>query len=513
MGAIDEIVQVVISQQTQAVQQQSFSIPAIFGPSDRFAAVSTTGTTVNGSAVLTALASTSGIAKGQLITGTGIPDYTYVLAVLGTTVTMSQNATASGSGVSLSFKDLIRSYSTLSGMVSDGFLTTDPEYVRATELLEQALQPELFYVGLYFDAVAQVDTFSVNTLNTSHLYTLKINGETVSYQATGGDAEEDVLNGLLADIATVFPGGVPATGSVVGTGPAALLTLTSASAGVGVTYSSIDADLTHLNTVANHTITSDIAAAQNMNDSWYGLTVCSQTASDILQVAAYVETLVKIFVADSADSDILTGSTTDVASQLKGKAYNRTALLYSGTPDDGAAAAWLGGQLPQTPGASTWKFKQLVGITPDVFTDSQRTACIGIPGVPGKNCNIYETVGGVGITEEGFMVSGRFIDQEVGVDWLSSTMQTNVYALLVNAPKIPYTDQGAGIVENAVRQTLLQGVANGLIDGTSPITVTVPKVLDVPANTRAERLLPDVNFSCRLAGAIHFVQINGVVTV
>lgn len=56
----------------------------------------TTGTTTSGSNQLTGLASTQGIASGMTITGTGIPGGTTVSSIVGTTVTMSANASATG---------------------------------------------------------------------------------------------------------------------------------------------------------------------------------------------------------------------------------------------------------------------------------------------------------------------------------------------------------------------------------------------------------------------------------
>jgi len=55
------------------------------------------GSTVNGSAVVTLTSSNTAIQVGQIVTGTGIPTGTYVLAIYGTALTLSQNATASGS--------------------------------------------------------------------------------------------------------------------------------------------------------------------------------------------------------------------------------------------------------------------------------------------------------------------------------------------------------------------------------------------------------------------------------
>lgn len=266
---------------------------------------------------------------------------------------------------------------------------------------------------------------------------------------------------------------------------------------------------THLSSAG---IATDLVDIQNESDSWYGVTITDNDDATILAAAAQIETMKKILVVASSSSHIPTASSDDVMTTLKGLDYKRTALIYTEDKTDGKEAAWLGGQLPQVPGSSTWKFKQLTGTTPDDFTSSQRVILIGTPGSNGKNANIYEIVGGVPITEEGWMAGGQFIDITVGLDWLESRMQTNIYAVLVNAPKIPYTDRGAAIIENEVRKTLLEGAANGLIDGSS-IEVTAEPVLDQNSNDRANRIYPGINFTCRLAGAFHYVVINGIVTV
>lgn len=437
MGALDQIVNVSISQQTQAVPQISFSIPLIMGNSNRFV-------------------------------------------------------------------ELIRYYTDPSGMLTDGFLVSDPEYVHALEAFEQELRPTQVGIGKYTSSVAQADHVTVNLVADSTLYTMTVDGVVFTINSGIGATANSILLQLKAAIDA-------ALGPYVVTVVTTTLTIAASVPGVAFTLT-VSSDLTHTTFTANHSIASDIAALQLVSDLWYGLVIVSKATGDIEQVAAYIESQLKIFGAASSDAGILTSSVTDVASVLKGKHYKRTWLLFSGTPATGPDAAWMGGQLPQVPGASTWKFKDLVGITPDVFTPTQRTNAIGTSTVPGKNANIYETVGGVPITEEGFMVGGQFIDITIGIDWLVSTMKTNVFSILVNVPKVPYTDQGVTLIENAIRQTLLQGVVNGLIDGSS-IVVTTPSVLSVPANTRAQRISPTITFQCRLAGAFHFVVIQGVVTV
>ncbi len=268
------------------------------------------------------------------------------------------------------------------------------------------------------------------------------------------------------------------------------------------------------------TMAEDIAAIQAVSggNNWYGLVLTSKVKQDILDAAAYIETQNKIYIACSADADVAESGTGDVMSALKAFGYKRTGLIFTKDTENadlGPDSAWVGGQLPQTPGASTWKFKQLAGIAPDNYTSTERLTLIGNPlaDVVGKNANIYEPVGGVNITEEGWMAGGQFIDLTVGLDWLTATMQTNIYALLVQNAKIPFTDAGGAVIQNAVLQTLRQGVANGLIDGGSDLFCEVPKVLDIPAADRAARILQTVTFECRLAGAFHFVKIVGTVTV
>lgn len=62
-----------------------------------------TGTTTVGSPTITAASSIVGVVAGLSVTGTGIPAGTTVISATGTTITLSQNATAAGTAVSLTF--------------------------------------------------------------------------------------------------------------------------------------------------------------------------------------------------------------------------------------------------------------------------------------------------------------------------------------------------------------------------------------------------------------------------
>lgn len=63
----------------------------------------TTGNLTATSNQLTSLASTAGLVVGDFIFGTGIPQLTTIVSIVGSTITMSQNATISGTGVQITF--------------------------------------------------------------------------------------------------------------------------------------------------------------------------------------------------------------------------------------------------------------------------------------------------------------------------------------------------------------------------------------------------------------------------
>lgn len=424
--------------------------------------------------------------------------------------------------------DVIRYYASAAGYLADGHVTSDIEYTYLTEAFEQPIQPGLVGVGARTPSTNAVDTIAVGTLVVPHLYKFTLNGNVISCTSSSGNTQEIILTALAMVInALPSPYGTfgPAYNAVVGgSGSGALLTNTSAG-GLPVVITAVDADLTHVQVTPGNNITSDLDAilqAPTGND-WYGLCVAGSSDYDVLQTAAFTEDLKKIYIAASGDAAISTSATTDIMSVLQSKSYQRTALMFSpGSYNLGIDAAWLGGQLPQVPGSNNWKFKTLAGISTDSYTATQRATLIGAVagGVrvsSGKNANIYELVGGAGITEEGWMAGGQFIDVIVGADALQANMEALIFAQLLLNPKVPYTDKGVTVIENQVNLALQNASDNpggsGFIDHTS-IVINVLPISSVPANTRAQRILPPgiITWSCRLTGALDFIFINGTIT-
>jgi len=225
-------------------------------------------------------------------------------------------------------------------------------------------------------------------------------------------------------------------------------------------------------------------------------------------LATYISTKNKIAGIRTADSDVVGVVTTDIASVLKTASNERAFVIYSKNADTQYPEfAWLGAMLPKDVGSATWKFKALTGITQDNLTATE------ITNLQSKNCNFYHTFGGVGITEEGYMPSGEFIDVMRSVDFIQARMQENIYGKLVNVDKIPYTNQGIDLVANLMYEVLNQSVSQGILSSDPYPVIERPDVRDIPFADRAVRALTNMKFNAVLQGAVHRVEIDGVVTV
>lgn len=264
--------------------------------------------------------------------------------------------------------------------------------------------------------------------------------------------------------------------------------------------------------VASGSVTSDLDAIVAVDDNWYALACTDHTSGTVQQIAAWTEARIKIFGTSSADPNIINQAvgvdTTSVAALFNNLGYVRTFVLYhQDANSDYPECAWFGNCLPFTPGSETWAFKTLNSIAYSDLSVTQSNNALN------KRANTYEYVGGVGITQKGTVSQGEYIDIIRGVDWLVSTIQSYVYGVLVNSPKVPYTDAGITSIEAQIRRALGQGINNNFIAADPEPVVTVPKAANVSSADKAARILRNVTFQATLAGAIQAVRIQGTVTV
>ena len=261
-------------------------------------------------------------------------------------------------------------------------------------------------------------------------------------------------------------------------------------------------------TTADPGIATDLAAILLADADWYGLALDSNSEAEIEAAAVWVEANRKIMVAQTADSACMdSGSTTDVAADLKAAGYTRTALHFAPTiGTNWLAAGVLAERLPADPGTDTWTYKTPAAVSVYTLTDTQKANLLA------KNCNTFTTVGGLNLTEKGVSSSGEFMDVTRFVDWLRARLQERLFALLTSGQKKAYTDATGDLLRAEVLGQLRAAVTlGGLAESPAP-AVSVPLASAQSAGNRAARHFPGITFTGRLAGAVHTLDIAGTVS-
>ncbi len=248
---------------------------------------------------------------------------------------------------------------------------------------------------------------------------------------------------------------------------------------------------------------SDLTAALDTlvidHDEWYFLVSVEQGDAEIQELAGWVD----------ANEKLYGFSTTNNALSVPNKRAFGIVHPNAGTEYPGEA--WIGRCAALDPGSITWQFKTLSGITNAGYTAGE------IDTIHGNNLNTYTKEGGVLITSNAVTGDGSFIDIIRGQDYIKSRMTENVFGLLARSNKVPFTDGGIAQVVTEVEKTLKDAVNNGIIaldaDGQPLFSVSAPSASEVSTNDKANRLLPNVEWSATLAGAIHDVEISGALSV
>jgi hypothetical protein len=287
-------------------------------------------------------------------------------------------------------------------------------------------------------------------------------------------------------------------------------------------------------TAGAETPSQGLAQVALIDNAWYGALLIDRGSGKTTQqksVADYVASSSRPKIAGFATNDTAMYTGPDVTSigyQLStGTGYNRSWTYYDQNASDGATdplgypdAAWMGAMFAGfAPGSATWAFKRPSGIAAakdtvgagakDLSATQESEVLIG--GTPDKCANLALTVGGVTATYWGTMGSGRFIDLQIGVDWLTTVMQERVYAKKVNLPKIAFTNEGIGIIEAELRGAFKEAIDAHFLSRLEYLTM--PDEADVSASDKTARRLTGITFKAIAEGAVHTTAITGTITV
>lgn len=267
---------------------------------------------------------------------------------------------------------------------------------------------------------------------------------------------------------------------------------------------------------AGQPVQTALAACAVANNDWYGFTEVSHAEADLLPAAAWAEANTKLFLTAIHDVDVTATTGTEPATALQTSNFFRTAWWYNVNPLEFPEVAAASRAFTVYPGGETWANLRLQAVAAPPMTETSYL------NITAKNGNTFEAFRNISITQNGITAGGEWIDIIRGRDWLCEQLRSNVFNKFVDN-RIPYTDTGISIIRQGIIEALDLGVRRGLIaeraidpDNNQRVipsyTVTTPSVVNISTADKAARILRDVFFTARLAGAIHAVEISGTLT-
>ncbi len=402
------------------------------------------------------------------------------------------------------WSERVRTYSNLAAVLVD-FPTTQPEYMAAAKYFGQTPCPTTLKIG----RAALPATMSWNLTPVAadlHKYHVALNATAASFTSDSSGTVAEVTAGLKTAIDLLAISGLTTTDNTT------YLTLAMTqglflSVGTMVDGSDRQDPLLGVAQVeADPGIATDLAAIYAEDATWYALITLTNSKAIVDAAAAWCESNKRLYVVQTQDTACINttlSGTDDVMESTKGNSYVQTGVIFAQKTKDFAAAGWIGKRLVYLPGESTWKFANIAGVTGGTYSSTQRA------NIKSKNGNFYEDIAGITVAQDGTVASGGFIDFTIYINYLTARLAERIYGKLATNIKIAYTDAGIAIIGAEVKAQLQIDEARGAL--ASGWTVTLPRAVNVSSADRASRTLNGVSFACQYAGAIHSVNIAGVV--
>lgn len=356
---------------------------------------------------------------------------------------------------------------------------------------------------------------NIDTVANSSLYQIILNGTTYTYASDSSATLNEIGTGLAAAVNAAPPTNITALAYVadsgvviiIGTDPILLEIAPDSSA--RLSYQQIGAP-------ANSWSSDMTTAASEGSIGYYILPAeyyyLEREAIATWAAANTVITGLNTYVTDLASDPAFQAIRTTTNDRVMWAI--RPASDFE--PESPAASAiqpaieYLTGAVsPLTPGTWTAEYKTTPGMPLSVLlTDTLIDQCNT------QFVNYYTSISGRSVWRKGVVSSGEYIDVISSIDQLKSDIQVAVFGVLANNTKIAYTSAGLALITAAITDALNRR-ATGLTPMLDPdsISVTAPTVAGTSVNDRAARVAGPWNFTCRLAGAVSTVTINGTVTV
>ena len=410
--------------------------------------------------------------------------------------TTPQNPSAQGFGVPLimgyhnNWIERHRLYTSLQGLLDDGFLVTDAIYLMAEKIFTQPITPPTVAVGrMAFQSVQSINLTPDAQNEVS--YNVEVNGLTATFVSDATALVAEITAGLKLAIDALAVPGVTTTDNTTDLD-------IDATAGTRLAVSVNRNLLARVDNTPDPGYAADLAAIRESYDDWYSLLIVDASKAIIVAVSALIEAIRRTFYAECGDDNIHDSLvTTDVATTLQGLSRKNTILTLRKNPHLYFSGALAGDIMPQIVGTWTAKFESPASALVDDWTATE------IANTKAKGCNVFLDDSGYQFFQEGVTPGGQFFDDTVLAHWLQANMETAVANVFANSPKTAYTDAGIRSIGAAFGSILDTQISRGGIAADPAPQIILPLAADISAANRTARLLPGLSWSAQTSGAIH----------
>lgn len=415
----------------------------------------------------------------------------------GTLLVLTQNAT---------FTARTATYTDEASVAAAFTDSTSPERKVAAAVFAQNPAPKRIKFGRRANKSTLVYSLSVLVVRNSYTYGVYVSGtgiarQLVTFTSDSSATDGEIIIGLVAAINAV------AANNYLAAGSASPGTVTADVAGGWFCLQPANPyDLTVKMTHVDPGLQADLTAIALEDPDFYQIYNFANSKLEATEIWTWAEANKRTFAYDSNDSDIINvavGSGTDGFVAAKTAALTRTFPFYHHRLDQMPGAALAGRILPLTPGSETSADKNLALVDPSPLDGTHRANIVA------RNANGYETVAGVGVTFQGKVSSGEYLDVTRFLDSLVDDARTAMFTTKLSNDKVPMDDNGIRLLANDLRGAIRRGIAAG---GLLPdYTMVVPLSKDISSADRASRTLTGLKAFVTLAGAIQTV--NATITV
>lgn len=286
------------------------------------------------------------------------------------------------------------------------------------------------------------------------------------------------------------------------------------------------------NTISpEETVLEALTACRAKEADWYIAYSTDVDSDELSAIALYVQSVVPatLFAYNTTDADVLVSGPVpdDICTTLKDLNYSRIIGMYSTTPHAicGIMGYACGANSGLANSAYTLFAKTITGATVESLTSGQKSI------VEAKNCNLYLNYANYyNVFEQGVMANGYFFDQMINRDMLVSDIQLACMDLLYQNRKIPQTENGMGMIYNALvsacELSVTRGyIAEGTYTGVKFLNLETGDVIprgyviqttplsEQSAADRALRKAVPFYITIKEAGAVHSMTIEVIVNV